>query len=177
VWALPLLTAWCWTAATATRRRHKTSIAWARQRRQQVRRWLPGRRRVLVVEGGCAAVLLALAWVTPPGGMVSRVRWDAARDHPPGFQPPGKRGRQPTKGQRQRRVQGWAERADTPWEDVEVDWYGGQRLVFYIALWSREEVEAYLQERCGMEEAARRDDEPQVPPAGVCERSLACRRP
>jgi hypothetical protein len=67
--------------------------------------------------------------------------------------------------------------ADTPWEDVDVDWYGGQRLGFCIALWTREEVEAYLQEHCGMEEAARRDNEAQFPPAGVCERSLAYRRP
>jgi hypothetical protein len=48
---------------------------------------------------------------------------------------------------------------------------------FGVALWSREEVEAYLEERCGMDEAVCRDNEPQFPLAGVCERSLACRRP
>jgi hypothetical protein len=71
--------------------------------------------------------------------MVSRVRWDAARYHPPGFQPPGKRGRKPAKGQRQRSLQGWAERSDAAWEDVEVDWYGGQRKTLWVfsrtALW------------------------------------------
>jgi hypothetical protein len=36
-------------------------------------------------------------------------------------------------------LQGWAERSDTPWEDVEVDWYGGQRKQLWVfshtALW------------------------------------------
>jgi hypothetical protein len=58
--------------------------------------------------------------------MVSRLRWDAALYHEPAPQPPSKRGPKPTKGKRQRRLQGWAERSDTPWETVEVVWYGGQ---------------------------------------------------
>jgi hypothetical protein len=53
--------------------------------------------------------------------------------------PPGKRGPKPLKGKRQRSLQGWAERSDTPWETVEVDWYGGQRKQLWIfsriALW------------------------------------------
>ena len=36
-------------------------------------------------------------------------------------------------------MRGWAERADTPWETVEVDWYGGQRKPLWVfshtALW------------------------------------------
>jgi hypothetical protein len=139
VWALPFLTALCWPVAKAKRRRHKTSVDWVRQMMKQGRRWLPGRRLILVVDGGFAAVSLALACVTQQVVMVSRLRWDAALYHPPGFQPPGKRGRKPTKGQRQRSLQGGAERSDTPWEDVEVDWYGGQRKKLWVfsrtALW------------------------------------------
>jgi hypothetical protein len=89
---------------------------------QQVRHWLAGRRLVLVGDGGLAAVSLALACVTNHVTMVSRLRWDAARYHPPEPQPQGKRGPKPSKGQRQRRLQGGAERADTPWETVEVVW-------------------------------------------------------
>src|SRR5918992_3273877 len=63
VWALPFLTALCWPAEQGGRRRHKTSVDWVRQMMQQVRRWLPGRRLVVVVDGGFAAVLLALACV------------------------------------------------------------------------------------------------------------------
>jgi hypothetical protein len=105
----------------------------------QVRRWWPGRRLVLVGDGGCAAVSLARAWVKSQVGLGARRRWDAALDHPPGPQPPGKRGRTPSTGKRQRRVQDWAERSDTPWEDVEVDWDGGQRQQLWVfshtALW------------------------------------------
>jgi hypothetical protein len=140
VWALPFLTTLCWPAAHRGRRRHKTSVDWVRQMMTQVRRGLPGRRLVWVVDGGFAAVALALACVNSRVGMVSRVRWDAALYHPPGLQPPGQRGPKPTTGKRQRRLQAWAMRSDTPWETVEVDWYGGQRqkrgVFSRTALWS-----------------------------------------
>ena len=71
--------------------------------------------------------------------MVSRLRWDAALYHQPAPQPPGKRGRKPLTGQRQRSLQGWAKRADTPWETVEVEWYRGERKTLWVfsrtALW------------------------------------------
>jgi hypothetical protein len=139
VWALPFFTALCWPAEKRPQQRHKTSVDWVRQMMKQVRRWLPGRRLVLVVDGGFAAVSLALACVKSRVAMVSRLRWDAALYHPPGPRPPGKRGPKPTKGPRQRSLQGWAERSDTPWETVDVDWYGGQRKKLWIfsrtALW------------------------------------------
>jgi hypothetical protein len=139
VWALPFLTALCWPAAKSHRPRYKTSVDWVRQMMKQVRRWLPGRRLVLVVDGGFAAVALALACVKHQVTMVSRLRWDAALYHPPAPQPNGKRGRKPLKGKRQRSLQEWAERSDTAWETVEVDWYGGKRKKLWVlsrtALW------------------------------------------
>jgi hypothetical protein len=94
---------------------------------------------VLVVDGGLAAVSLALACVKHKVVMVSRLRWDAALYHSPAPHPPGKRGPKPLKGKRQRRLQDWAERTDTPWETVEVDWYKGERKTLWvfsrIALW------------------------------------------
>jgi hypothetical protein len=139
VWALPFLTALSWPAGQSTRRRHKTSVDWVRQMMKQVRRWLPGRRLVLVVDGGFAVVSLALACITHHVTMVSRLRWDAALYHPPEPQPPGKRGRKPAKGTRQRSLQGWAERSDTPWATAEVDWYRGERKQLWVfsrtALW------------------------------------------
>ena len=106
---------------------------------QQVRRWLPGRRLVVVVDGGFAAVSLAIACVKHHVTMVSRWRWDAALYHPPGPQPPSKRGPKLTKGKRQRRLQSWSERSDTLWETVEVVWYSGQRKTLWVfsrtALW------------------------------------------
>src|ERR671925_1605793 len=56
LWALPFLTALCWPEKPRGPRRHKTSVDWVRQMRQQARRWLPGRRLVLVVDGGFATV-------------------------------------------------------------------------------------------------------------------------
>ena len=139
VWALPFLTALCRSAKPKDERRHKTSVDWVRQMMKQVRRWLPGRLLVLVVDGGFAAVSLALACVKNHVVMVSRLRWDAALFHRPGPQPPGKRGPKPTKGKRQRRLQEWAVRSDTPWETVEVVWYGGQLKKLWVfsrtALW------------------------------------------
>jgi hypothetical protein len=141
VWAFPFLTALCWPGKKHGARRHKTSVDWVRQMMKHVRRWLPGRTLVLVVDGGFAAVSLALACVKHKVAMVSRLRWDAARYHSPGPQPPGKRGPKPLKGKRQRRLQAWAERSETPWEDVEVVWYGGQRKKLWVfshtALWYR----------------------------------------
>jgi hypothetical protein len=123
VWALPCLTALGRPAEKAMPRRRKTSVDWVRQTMRQVRPWLPERQLVLlVVDGGFAAVSLALACVKSQVAMVSRQRWDAALYHPPGPLPPGKRGPKPLKGKRQRRLQAWAEGADTPWETVELDW-------------------------------------------------------
>jgi DDE superfamily endonuclease len=127
VWALPFLTALCGPAEQAKRGRHQTSVAWGRQMMQQGRRWLPRRQLVVVVDGGFAAVALALACVTPQVVMVARLRWEAALSHRPGPPPPGKRGPNPTKGQRQRSLQGWVSRSETPWATVEVAWSGGQR--------------------------------------------------
>jgi hypothetical protein len=139
VWALPFLTTLCWPADKHHQHQHKTSIDWVRQMTKQVRRWLPERRLVLVVDGGFAAVSLALACVKSRVAMVSRLRWDAALYHPPGPQPAGKRGPIPLKGKRQRSLQAWAERSDTPWETVEVYWYGGRRKTLWVfsrtALW------------------------------------------
>jgi hypothetical protein len=106
---------------------------------KQARRWLPEQLVVVVVDGGFAAVALALACVDSQVTMVARLRLDAALYHPPAPPPPGKRGRKPTKGQRQRSLKVWAARSDTPWEELEVDWYGGERKALWVfsrtALW------------------------------------------
>ena len=67
VWALPFLTALCWPPEAAAKRRHKTSVDWVRQMMKQVRRWLPGRLLVLVVDGGFAAVVAGPGVCEQPG--------------------------------------------------------------------------------------------------------------
>jgi hypothetical protein len=139
VWGLPFLTVLCWPRKSRPQRQHKTSVDWVRQMMKQVRRWLPERVLVLVVDGGFAAVALALACRDSQVVMVARLRLDAALYHPPAPQPPSKRGRKPTKGQRHRSLKVWAARSDTPWAEVVVDWYGGKRKALWIfsrtALW------------------------------------------
>jgi hypothetical protein len=139
VWALPFLTGLCWPPQSRHKRRHKTSVDWVRQMLKQTRRWLPGRLLVLVVDGGFAAVALARTCVDSQVTMVSRLRLDAALYHPPTPPPPGKRGRKPTKGTRQRSLKVWAARSDTPWHETIVDWYRGERKRLWvfsrIALW------------------------------------------
>src|SRR5262245_39930487 len=89
VWALPLLTTLCRPAEKGSRRRHKTSIDGVRQMMQQGRCWLPGHRLVWVVDGGFAAVALALACVKHRVIMVSRWRRDGALDSSSGPTAPG----------------------------------------------------------------------------------------
>jgi len=106
---------------------------------QQVRRWLPQRLLVLVVDGGFAAVALALACTAREVVRVSRLRLDAALYPPPGPRPANAPGRKPTKGPRQRSLKVWAARTDTPWESVVVDWYHGEQKTLQVfsrtALW------------------------------------------
>jgi hypothetical protein len=106
---------------------HKTSLDWIRQMIKQVHRWLPQHPLVLIVDGGLASFSLGWSCVALKATMVSRLRWDAALYHPPPQrQPPGKRGPKPKKGKRQRTLKQWAKRADTPWVEEEIDWYGGK---------------------------------------------------
>jgi hypothetical protein len=141
VWALPFLTTLCWPEGAGRRAGHKISIDLAGQMVLQVRRWLPERELILVLDGGFAAVDLARACQRHRVTMICRLRLDAALDHAPGPQSPGKRGRQPKKGPRQRRLAEWARRSDTPWREVEVDWYGGRRQPMQVlsrtGLWHR----------------------------------------
>ena len=127
----------------STPRQYKTVIDILMILARLIHRWMPQRLIVLTVDGAYAAVKLALVCArTPNLELVTRLRWDAALYHPPGKQPPGKPGVKPLKGARQRSLKEWAARSDIPWEETEVDWYGGERkkiLVFSrTALWHTE---------------------------------------
>lgn len=139
VQALPFLTVLCWPAAAPRRRAHKTAVDCVQQMALQVRRWFPRRRIVLVVDGGFAAVKLARACRRHRVALVCRLRLDAGLYDPPGEQPAGKRGRKPKKGARQVKLAEWSVRPDTPWQEAEVEWYGGglksMRLFSRTGLW------------------------------------------
>ena len=124
----------------ATPRQHKTAIDRLMILIRQVHRWLPERLVVLVVDGGYAAVKLALVCAATPNlALVTRLRWDASLFHAAAPRAPGQRGPTASKGARQRSLKQWAARRDTPWEEREVTWYGGQKkqllLFSRTALW------------------------------------------
>jgi DDE superfamily endonuclease len=127
----------------STPRQYKTAIDTLMILVRVVHRWLPQRLIVVAVDGAYAAVKLALVCAgTPNLALVMRLRPDAALYHPPTEQPKGKPGPRPLKGARARSLKEWAARSDTPWNEIEIDWYGGKRkkmLVFSrIALWHTE---------------------------------------
>jgi hypothetical protein len=131
VGAWPVLAALCQPTGTAPTGRHETRGTGAAAASH--RRWLPARLLVVVVvEGGFAAVALALAGGDRHGTRVARLRWEAALSHPPAPQRPSKRGRQPTQGKRHRSLKGWAARSDTPGEELEGDGDRGARKARWI---------------------------------------------
>ncbi len=127
VHALPVMTALCWPEATSKRPTHKTAIDCVRQMVVQMRRWFPDREIVLVLDGGYAAVKLAHACRRQHVALICRLRLDAGLYDPPPAPVPGRRGPKPKKGARQLKLTERAGRGDTPWQEHELEWYGGQR--------------------------------------------------
>lgn len=149
VWGLPFLTVLCWPEEKENKKktgrqkgsnkRHKTTVDIVRQMSKQLRRWMPKRAIVMVLDGAFACVALARALSGCGIVMVSRLRLDSRLFHKAGPQPAHKRGPKPKKGARQRSLKEWAARSDTPWEETEAAWYRGKRKRLWIfsrtALW------------------------------------------
>lgn len=167
VWALPFLTCLCpWPgkqAATA----HKTAIDRLLILVRLIRRWLRGPELVLVVDGSYAAVKLALGCVEADVTLCVRLRLDASLYHQPVIKA-GRRGPRPRKGARQRSLQQWARRRDTPFEEIEVAWYGGARKK--VQLFSR----AGLWYRAGLEPVALRYVLVRDPEGRLADVALGC---
>src|SRR3990172_6117940 len=86
VWALPFLTVLAPSERYYTDkvRKHKKLTDWARQVLLQLRRWLPGRKLVVVMDSSFAAIdfLWQVANLASPIGMITRFRLDAALYEP-----------------------------------------------------------------------------------------------
>lgn len=143
VWALPFLTVLCPSARYYERRLSqrtpKKLTDQARQALLQLARWLPGRQIVVVADSGFAVIDL-LASVRSRMSVVTRLRLDAALydEAPP--RPPGKRGRNRLKGERQMTLAERAVDEQTQWNAVVVSqWYGrskcGVEVASGTALW------------------------------------------
>jgi hypothetical protein len=102
----------------------KTLLDCARQAALQIRRWLPGRRLVVVVDGAFAA-LEFLAALRPHACVVTRLRLDASLFDPAPPRQPGRRGRPPLKGPRQPKLNARLRDPATAWQaHIVAAWYG-----------------------------------------------------
>lgn len=141
VWALPFLT----VLAPSERyyhtspRAHKKLTDWARQLLLQLRRWLPQRRLVVVVDSSFAVISLLwrLTQLANPICMIARLRLDAALYEPVALRPGGQKGRPRKKGRRLPTLAQRLHDAHTPWRRITVqNWYGERRRRIEIT-WGR----------------------------------------
>lgn len=144
VWALPFLTA----LAPSERyyagriRAHKTLMDWGRQLLLQARRWLPGRRLVVVADASFAVISLLwrMTQLTDPICMITRFRLDASLFEPAPARKPGQSGRPRKKGRRVPKLEKVLKEKRTRWTTVIMrTWYGERRrrieIVSGTAVW------------------------------------------
>jgi hypothetical protein len=133
VWALPFLTALAPSERYCREcgRRHKRLTDWGRQLVLQARRWMLGRRLVLVADSGFAALEFLAAVARHDVTCITRLRMDAALYAPAPPRAPGTVGRPRTKGARLPTLAVVLTDRTTLWRRVAVPgWYGeGDRMV------------------------------------------------
>ena len=135
VWALPFLTILAPSERYYEKRNraHKKLTDWGRQVLLQVRRWLPGRKLVVVMDASFAAIdfLGQVARLAHPITLIARFRLDAALYEPAPERKPGQLGRPRKKGKRLPTLEQVLKEARTHWKKVVIpNWYGeGRREV------------------------------------------------
>jgi hypothetical protein len=135
VWALPFLTVLAPSERyyAGRKRAHKKLTVWARQVLLQVRRWLPGRKLVVVMDASFAAIdfLYQVTKLANPITLIARFRLDAALYAPAAEPKPGQKGRPRKKGKRLPTLEQVSKDTQTRWKKVVIpNWYGqGQREV------------------------------------------------
>jgi DDE superfamily endonuclease len=135
VWALPFLTVLAPSERYYEKRKRapKKLTDWARQALLQARRFLPGRKLVVVMDASFAALdfLSQVAYLASPITLITRFRLDAALYKPAPKRKPGQKGRPRKKGSRLPTLEQALKDGQTAWKKVIVpDWYGqGRREV------------------------------------------------
>jgi DDE superfamily endonuclease len=129
IWALPFLTVLAPSERYHAQRglRHKTLTDWARQMIRQVRRWLPQRALVVVLDSTYAVLELLAEGprLDPTVTLVTRLRLDAGLYDPAPPRGPHTKGAPRKKGARQPTLAQRVEDPTTVWETVTLRWYGG----------------------------------------------------
>jgi hypothetical protein len=135
VWALPFLTVLAPSERYYEKRQraHKKLTDWARQVLLQARRWLPGRKLVVVMDASFAAIdfLWKVTKFANPITLIARFRLDAALYEPAPQRQPGQNGRPRKKGKRLPTLEQVLKDKQTCWKKVIIpNWYGeGRRKV------------------------------------------------
>jgi len=124
VWALPFLTVLAPSERYYEKRKrsHKKLTDWARQVLLQIRRWLPGRKLVVVMDAGFAAIdfLWQVAELASPICLIARFRMDAALYAPAPVCKPGTMGRPRKKGKRLPTLEQVAANPATQWRTITI---------------------------------------------------------
>ena len=135
IWALPFLTVLAPSERyyQERKRAHKKLTDWARQVLLQVRRWLPGRKLVVVMDSSFAAIdfLWRVTQLARPITLIARFRLDAALYTPAPQRRPGQNGRPRKKGKRLPTLEQALKDNRTCWKKAIIpNWYGqGKREV------------------------------------------------
>jgi hypothetical protein len=144
IWALPFLTVLAPSERyyEGRKRAHKKLTDWGRQVLLQVKRWLPERKLVVVMDASFAAIdfLWQVAKLANPITLIARFRLDAALYEPAPQCKPGQKGRPRKKGKRLPTLERILKDTQTGWKKVVIpDWYGqGRREVEILsstAIW------------------------------------------
>ena len=139
VWALSFLSVLAPSERYYEKRKraHKKLTDWARQALLQVRRWLPGRKLIVVMDAGYAAIdfLWQVAKLANPITLIARFRLDAALYEPAPERKPGQTGRPRKKGKRLPTLKKVLEDKQTCWKKAIIpNWYGeGRREVEFAS--------------------------------------------
>jgi hypothetical protein len=138
VWALPFLTVLAASERYHEERgvQHKKLTDWARQRIRQVRRWLPDRKLVVVMDSSYAVIALLATCVglRQPVTVVTRLRLDAALYDPAPARQVGQRGAPRKKGARQPTLAQRSTDPTTQWTNVSVGWYAHTQRTLDLAM-------------------------------------------
>lgn len=117
------------------RQNHKTTLRWAGQMTQQVRRWVGKVKKIILVgDGGFAANSLALDCIRNEVTLVSRMKINARLFDFPPEKASHQRGRPPLKGKRLINFKQMLSLQDLAWKESEVVGYGGvKRKIRFIS--------------------------------------------
>lgn len=135
LWALPFMS----VLAPSRRfyeqkgRAHRTGLDRTKQIMHLVHRWIGQTRKLVWVFDSAFSSIEFLHDTRSYGCAVVPLRMDAALHDPVPARPPGKRGRSPKAGPRQKKLCDRLTDPETQWSPVEVEWYGEGRRTVEVA--------------------------------------------